>query len=288
MSEKSISFEYFPPKSVAQEQSLRACVARLAALDPAFVSMTYGAAGSTKERSVGMVRSLIAVMGQNVAAHLTCTGASRHAVDDIARAFLAAGVRHIVALRGDAPEGIGAAFCPHREGYPTSSALVAGLKAIASFEISVGAYWERHPESADWAQEIDGLKRKVDAGADRAITQFFFDNDLFEVYLERVRAAGITIPIVPGILPVHNCAAVQRFAARCGATVPDWLVKRFDGLEPDSSVANRVAADLVSAQVDNLVQRGVDAFHFYTMNRADILEPALAASCLGSVIRSAA
>ncbi len=283
-----LSFEFFPPKSRQQDMKLRDCMVRLSAFDPAFVSMTYGAGGTTKDRSIEMARSLMGDTGQSVAAHLTCVGASRDAVDAVAREYLAAGIGHIVALRGDPPEGIGHAFCAHEQGYATSADLVAGLKAIAPFEISVGAYCERHPESADWAAEIDGLKRKVDAGADRAITQFFFDNDLFEAYSERVRAAGISIPIVPGILPIHSYPAVLRFASRCGATVPDWVTCRLGEMVPGSDQALAEAAAMVCEQVDDLSARGVDQLHFYTMNRADILVPALVDLTTEPAARSAA
>ncbi len=283
-----ISFELFPPKSPGQGDALQTCIARLAAFAPDFLSVTYGAGGSTRERSVDLVRSLIVEDDQTVAAHLTCTGASRDTVDAIARDFWDIGCRHIVALRGDPPEGIGHAFRPHPHGYRTSADLVAGLKAVAPFQISVGAYCERHPESPDWQSEIDGLKRKIDAGADQAITQFFFDSDLFESYCERVRAAGITVPIVPGILPIHDCGAVRRLAARCGATVPACLVSRFAGLQIGSDDAIGAAADFVVEQMDELVERGAGAFHFYALNRADILVRALAPTLGTSVTRTAA
>jgi hypothetical protein len=189
----------------------------------------------------------------------------------VAREFQAVGVNHFVALRGDPPEGVGAAYEPHPEGYANGAELVAGLRAIDDFEISVSAYPERHPESPDFATDIDMLKRKVDAGATRAITQFFFDNDIYERYVERVRRAGIYIPIVPGILPIHNFGQVARFSKLCGASVPDWLARRFDGLEKDPETRALVAAAIAAEQVNDLVERGVDDFHFYTMNRAQLV-----------------
>ena len=270
-----VSFEFFPPKTAGQISTLRQCAARLAAFEPSFISVTYGAGGTTQKRSLEAVRALIVEDGLSVAGHLTCVGASRKAVNAVALDYWSIGSHHIVALRGDPPEGIGATFRPHPDGYRTSAELVAGLKTLAPFEISVSAYCERHPDSPDWKSEIEGLKRKVDAGANRAITQFFYGDALYESYCERVRAAGIDIPIVPGILPVHDCGAVQRFAARCGAGVPDWLIARFSGLQPGSPEAVAAAVELVVEQMDGLSRRGADAFHFFALNRSDILVPAL-------------
>jgi len=266
-----ISFEFFPPKTEKMETALWAAVEKLAPLDPAFVSVTYGAGGSTRERTHDTVARLVRDTKLVPAAHLTCVSATREEVDAVVRAYAGAGVRHIVALRGDPSEGVGTAYRPHPGGYPYAADLVAGIMAIGGFEVSVGAYPERHPESASWAAEIDNLKRKVDAGACRAITQFFFDNDLFEGFLERVRAAGIGIPIVPGIIPVHNFTAVAGFAEKTGASVPDAVRARFAGVGEDAAERAKAAIDFGIDQVADLRARGVEDFHFYTMNRADLV-----------------
>jgi len=266
-----VSFEFFPPKTPAMEESLWRAIERLAPLAPAFVSVTYGAGGSTRERTHATVLRLLNETALRPAAHLTCVAATKAEVDEVVRGYAQAGVRHIVALRGDPAGGIGAAYQPHPGGYENAAALVAGIRAVGDFEISVAAYPEKHPESPSIAADIDMLKRKVDAGARRAITQFFFDNDLFEAYVERVRAAGITIPIVPGIVPVHSFPQVARFAERTGASVPAWLARRFDGLEEDAATSQLVAAAVAAEQVLDLVDRGMTEFHFYTMNRADLV-----------------
>ena len=266
-----VSFEFFPPKTPAMEEGLWRAIERLAPLSPSFVSVTYGAGGSTRERTHATVLRLLNETALRPAAHLTCVAATKGEVDDVVRAYAEAGVRHIVALRGDPLGGVGAAYQPHPGGYDNAAALVAGIGAVGDFEISVAAYPEKHPESASIAADIDMLKRKVDAGARRAITQFFFDNDLFEAYLERVRAAGITIPIVPGIVPVHSFPQVARFAERTGASVPAWLAQRFEGLEEDAATRQLVAAAVAAEQVLDLVDRGITDFHFYTMNRADLV-----------------
>ncbi|MEO8668870.1 MAG: methylenetetrahydrofolate reductase, partial [Bauldia sp.] len=224
-----VSFEFFPPKTEAMEQTLWHSIERLAPLSPSFVSVTYGAGGSTRERTHATVARILAETPLKPAAHLTCVAATRDEVGSVVAAYRDAGVRHIVALRGDPVEGAGARYQPHPGGYANAAALVAGIAALGHFEISVAAYPERHPESPSVGADIDMLKRKVDAGATRAITQFFFDNDVFESYLDRVRAAGVGIPIVPGIVPVQNFKAVAGFAAKTGATVPSWLARRFDG-----------------------------------------------------------
>lgn len=266
-----ISFEFFPPKSEKMETALWAAVEKLAPLAPSFVSVTYGAGGSTRERTHDTVARLVRDTALVPAAHLTCVSATREEVDAVVRAYAQAGVRHIVALRGDPPEGVGAAYRPHPGGYAYAADLVAGIMGIGGFEVSVGAYPERHPESATWDAEIDNLKRKVDAGACRAITQFFFDNDLFEGFLERVRAAGITIPIVPGIIPVHNFTAVAGFAEKTGASMPDAVRARFAGVGEDAGERAKAAIDFGIAQVADLRARGIADFHFYTMNRADLV-----------------
>jgi methylenetetrahydrofolate reductase (NADPH) len=267
----AVSFEFFPPKTEEAEKTLWESIARLLPLQPRFVSVTYGAGGSTRERTHQTVTRLVRETNVPPAAHLTCVAASRSEVDDVARGYWDAGVRHIVALRGDPPAGIGTTYTPHPEGYAYACDLVEGLKKVGNFEISVACYPETHPESRSLEADIDILKAKVDAGADRAITQFFFDNDVFERYVERVRRAGIQLPIVPGIAPVHSFSAVSNFAKKAGASVPNWLAHRFEGLENDPATRQLVAAAVAAEQVLDLVDRGVNQFHFYTMNRADLV-----------------
>ena len=266
-----VSFEFFPPKTPAMEETLWLSIERLAPLAPRFVSVTYGAGGSTRERTHATLKRILAETKLVPAAHLTCVAASRADVDAVAGAYWDEGVRHIVALRGDPVEGVGTRFQPHPQGYENAAALVRGLRAIADFEISVAAYPEKHPESRSVAEDIEMLRRKVDEGADRAITQFFFDNDLFEAYVEKVRAAGINIPIVPGIAPVHDFKQMARFAGRCGTLIPGWLAARFEGLDEDPATRQLIAAAVAAEQVFGLVDRGVREFHFYTMNRADLV-----------------
>ncbi|MBC00684.1 MAG: methylenetetrahydrofolate reductase [NAD(P)H] [Rhodobacteraceae bacterium] len=266
----SVSFEFFPPKTEKMEASLWRAVERLQPLSPNFVSVTYGAGGSTRERTHRTVERILRETDLSPAAHLTCVGSSREEVDAIVRDYQALGVKHIVALRGDPMEGIGAIYKPQPDGYAYSCDLVEGIRRIGDFEVSVSAYPERHPESPDWATEIDNLKRKVDAGATRAITQYFFDNDLFETFMEKVRAAGIDIPIVPGILPIVNFETTMVFSAKCGTSIPDWLVRRFAGLDQDVETRKLVASAVACEQVLDLVDRGVSDFHFYTMNRAEL------------------
>ncbi|MCX5481377.1 methylenetetrahydrofolate reductase [NAD(P)H] [Kaistia geumhonensis] len=267
-----VSFEFFPPKTEAMEETLWRSIERLAPLAPCFVSVTYGAGGSTRERTHATVSRILAETALKPAAHLTCVGATRAEVDAVVDAYAEAGVRHIVALRGDPAEGIGAAYRPHPGGYDRSADLVAAIRSRhPEIEVSVSAYPERHPESADWATEIDNLKRKVDAGATRAITQFFFDNDLYAAYRDRVAAAGLDIPIVPGIVPVLNFTQTAKFAEKAGASVPPWFAARFEGLEDDAATRQLVAAAVCAEQVFDLVDRGVADFHFYTMNRADLV-----------------
>jgi len=253
------------------EQTLWESIERLKPLAPNFVSVTYGAGGSTRERTHAIVLRIARETRMKPAAHLTCVAATREEVDAIARDYWAAGVRHIVALRGDSIGGPGSKYTPHPGGYENGAALTAGLKRIADFEISVSAYPEKHPDSPTIEADIDMLKAKVDAGATRAITQFFFENDLYFRYLDRVRARGIAIPIVPGILPVQNFKQTRSFAARCGASVPDWLAERFDGLDDDAATRKLIAAAVAAEQVLDLVDHGVTDFHFYTMNRADLV-----------------
>ncbi|MDN2566864.1 methylenetetrahydrofolate reductase [NAD(P)H] [Aquibium sp. A9E412] len=266
-----VSFEFFPPKTDEMEERLWQTVSRLRPLNPHFVSVTYGAGGTTRERTARTVRRILTETDLTPAAHLTCVDASRAEVDAVIGDFAAMGVQRFVALRGDPPEGVGAAYRPHPQGYANGAELVGGLRALGDFDISVSAYPEKHPESPDFATDIEMLKRKVDAGATRAITQFFFDNDVYERYVERARRAGIYIPIVPGILPVHNFRQVANFSARCGAHVPAWLAERFEGLENDPQTHALIAAAVAAEQVLDLVERGVFDFHFYTMNRADLV-----------------
>ncbi len=266
-----VSFEFFPPKTEKMEETLWASVERLAPLGPRFVSVTYGAGGTTRERTHNTVARIIRETILKPAAHLTCVDATRDEVDAVVRGYWDAGVRHIVALRGDPAGGIGARYQPHPGGYASTADLVAGIKAIGDFEVSVSAYPERHPESPDVPADIQILKRKVEAGATRAITQFFFDNDVFERYVNRVRAAGIDIPIVPGIVPVSNFTQTASFAKKTGASVPPWFAQRFEGLEEDPATRQLVAAAVAAEQVMDLVDRGYRDFHFYTMNRADLV-----------------
>ncbi len=266
-----VSFEFFPPKTEVMEETLWQSVERLAPLGPSFVSVTYGAGGSTRERTHATLARILKETKLHPAAHLTCVGASKAEVDDVVHAYRDIGIRHVVALRGDPPEGVGSRYQPHPDGYQSSADLVRGISARGGFEISVSAYPEKHPESPSFAADIDMLKQKVDAGATRAITQFFFDNDRFEAYLERVRAAGIDIPIVPGIIPVHNFRQVSRFSEKTGVNVPPWLAARFEGLDDDTATRQLVAAAVAAEQVLDLVDRGINDFHFITMNRADLV-----------------
>ncbi|QDO98156.1 methylenetetrahydrofolate reductase [NAD(P)H] [Ferrovibrio terrae] len=264
-----VSFEFFPPKTPEMEESLWRSVMRLAPLSPRFVSVTYGAGGSTRERTHNTVVRILNETGLKPAAHLTCVGASKGEVDEVAQHYWQAGIRHIVALRGDAPEGSGG-FQPHPQGYANSTDLIAGLKKIADFEISVGCYPEGHPDTASPRIELEHLKRKADAGATRCITQYFFDTDVYFRFLDRARSAGITIPIVPGILPVTNFRQVTKFSAACGASVPAWMADQFDGLDDDPETRRMVAAHIAAEQCRRLLAAGIDEFHFYTLNRADL------------------
>ena len=270
-SDLKVSFEFFPPKSEAMEKSLWQAIETLAPIAPDFVSVTYGAGGSTRERTHNTVSRIVTDTSLKPAAHLTCVGASRAEVDDVVRRYWDAGIRHIVALRGDPAGGVGSAFQPHPDGYESSTALVEGIKRIGDFDISVSAYPEKHPESADFQQDIDVLKAKIDAGATRAITQFFFDNDHYLRYMDHVRAAGISIPIIPGIVPVQNFRQISSFAKSTGASIPQWLADRFEGLDDDVDTRRLVAAAVAAEQVLDLVDEGIETFHFYTMNKADLV-----------------
>jgi methylenetetrahydrofolate reductase (NADPH) len=266
-----VSFEFFPPKTADMEATLWSSIARLAPLNPQFVSVTYGAGGSTRERTHNTVARIIRETTVKPAAHLTCVGATREEVDEVVRSYWDAGVRHIVALRGDPAGGIGTKYEAHPGGYPQACHLVDGIRKIADFEVSVSAYPEKHPEAVSLEADIDALKSKIDAGANRAITQFFFDNDLYFRYLDQVRGRGIDIPIVPGILPVQNFKQAANFAARAGASIPSWLAARFEGLDEDVETRKLIAAAVAAEQVFDLLDHGVTEFHFYTMNRADLV-----------------
>ncbi len=263
-----LSFEFFPPRTEALEAQLWSCIRRLERLAPRFVSVTYGAGGSTQARTHATVSRIVAETSLTPAAHLTCVGASRGEVDDVARQYWDAGVRHIVALRGDPPPG--ESYVPHPQGYAYASDLVSGLKRIADFEISVAAYPETHPGAVSPEQDLDHLKRKLDAGATRAITQYFFDGGIFLNFLDRALAAGITASLVPGIMPVSNFAQAAKFSAMCGTTVPAWLAAMFEGTEDDADTRRLVAAVVAAEQVRLLQANGVDEFHFYTLNRPDL------------------
>ena len=265
-----VSFEFFPPRTEKMEHSLWTSVERLAPLDPAFFSVTYGAGGSTRQRTHDTVLRIQRETVLQVAAHLTCVEATRGEIDAIAERYWRAGIRHIVALRGDAPDEAGP-YQAHPGGYAYAAELVAGLKRVADFEISVAAYPEVHPEAASAAADLDNLKRKIDAGAGRAITQFFFDNDVFLRFRDRAVAAGITVPIVPGILPMTNFSRIVDFSKTCGASVPGWMADLFEGLDADPDTRNLVAATIAAEQCRVLNAHGVGQFHFYTMNRADLV-----------------
>ncbi len=274
----TVSFEFFPPSDDAMAQQLWASVQRLAPLQPNFVSVTYGADGSTRSRTHECVLRILRETPLRVAPHLTCVGASREEVLGIARDYWRHGVRQMVALRGDlpgaaAPVGAGtpgAASRPDLAGFRYASELVTGLKQTANFDISVAAYPEGHPESGTVEADLDNLRRKIDAGASRAITQFFFDTDVFLRYRDRCAAAGMAVSIVPGILPITRFPQLLRFAARCGTAVPDWLHRRFDGLDDDPETRRMIAAHIAIEQVQRLRHHGVEEFHFYTLNRAEL------------------
>jgi methylenetetrahydrofolate reductase (NADPH) len=263
-----LSFEFFPPRTEALETQLWTCIRRLERLAPRFVSVTYGAGGTTQARTHATVSRIVTETGLTPAAHLTCIGASRGEVDDVARQYWDAGVRHIVALRGDPPPG--ERYAAHPQGYAYASDLVTGLKRIAEFEISVAAYPETHPTALSPQDDLDNLKRKLDAGATRAITQYFFDAGLFLDFIDRAMAAGITAPLVPGIMPVSNFAQAAKFSAMCGTSVPEWLAAMFEGTEDDPEIRRLVAATVAAEQVRLLQANGVDEFHFYTLNRPEL------------------
>jgi methylenetetrahydrofolate reductase (NADPH) len=264
-----VSFEFFPPNSAAIEETLWHSIKRLSVLKPRFVSVTYGADGSTRERTHAAVARILSETDLTAAPHLTCIGANRGEIDDIARQYWDMGVRHLVALRGDVPKD-GKQYKPHPDGYAYAADLVDGLKKVADFDVSVAAYPEVHPEAPNALFDLDNLKRKLDAGASRAITQFFFDVSVFLRFRDLCAAAGIDATIVPGILPITKFPQLTQFAQQCGASVPDWLVQRFDGLDDDDETRRLIAASVAIEQVRLLKKAGIDEFHFYTLNRSEL------------------
>ncbi len=269
-----VSFEFFPPKTPAMEESLWQAITRLAPLDPAFVSVTYGAGGSTRERTHRTVKRILDETSLKPAAHLTCVGASRDEVDEVIREYWETGVRHIVALRGDPPPtegGIGGVYAPREDGYANATELTKAVRGIAPFEVLVGVYPEKHPESPSIEHDIDVLKQKVDAGATLAISQFFFDIDAFLRFNDKVRAAGITIPIVPGIMPVTNFNGLKKMSQACQTAVPTWLANLFEGLDNDAETRRLIACSVAAEMCAKLQEQGFEDFHFYTLNRADLV-----------------
>lgn len=265
----TVSFEFFPPKDEQMEQTLWASIQRLSPLQPRFVSVTYGADGSTRSRTHNIVTKIQSTTALTAAPHLTCVGAPREEILDVARNYWAHGIRHIVALRGDPPQGT-TVYTPHPGGFAYAVDLVRGLKSVGDFEISVATYPEVHPEAPSAAFDLDNLKAKIDAGADRAITQFFFDTQRFLRFRDQCAAAGITASIVPGILPITRFPQLLRMARTCGASVPDWLMHRFEGLDDDAETRRLIAAAVAIEQVQELERQGVEEFHFYTLNRSEL------------------
>jgi len=264
----TVTFEFFPPNTEAMEKTLWSSVERLAVLEPQFVSVTYGADGSTRERTHDAVKRIVRETNVTAAPHLTCIGASKDEIDSIAKDYWDMGVRHLVALRGDPPQG--ETYQPQADGYAYAADLVAGLRKVAAFDISVAAYPEVHPEATNAKADLDNLKRKLDAGASRAITQFFFDTDAYLRFRDRCARAGIESALVPGILPITRFPQLTRFAAMCGATVPEWLYKRFEGLEDEPQTRQLIAASVAIEQVQTLSREGINEFHFYTLNRSEL------------------
>ncbi len=268
-SNTQVTFEFFPPNTEAMEKTLWSSIKRLSVLKPRFVSVTYGADGSTRERTHAAVARILKETDLTAAPHLTCIGASRGEIDDIARQYWDMGVRHLVALRGDSPKGVDK-YQPHPDGYAYASDLVEGLNRVADFDISVAAYPEVHPEAPNPLFDLDNLKRKLDAGATRAITQFFFDVNAYMRFRDLCAAAGIDATIIPGILPITKFPQLTRFAEQCGASVPEWLVHRFDSLEDDAETRQLIAASVAIEQVRLLKKQGIEEFHFYTLNRSEL------------------
>ena len=277
-----VSFEFFPPASETAVSSLLKTAGELAQYQPEFVSVTYGAGGTGNDRSFEAIRTLREAGDLNVAAHLTCAGSTKRQSDQKIREYAAAGIRHIVALRGDAPEG--ERYAPHPGGYENAADLVAGIRRVGDFDISVAAYPETHPDALSRAADIFNLKKKLDAGASRAITQFFFNNEDFFKLQDDAQAAGITAPIVPGILLIHDFTRVNRFAQMCGATVPDWLSARFEGLENDPETHRLMAVSVAVEQVLELAAEGVDTFHFFTLNKSQLATAVCRSLCLSPCV----
>ncbi|MBY0566109.1 MAG: methylenetetrahydrofolate reductase [NAD(P)H] [Hyphomonadaceae bacterium] len=265
-----VSFEFFPPKTEALEVQLWESIRKLEQLQPSFVSVTYGAGGSTRDRTHRTVSRIVNETSMQPAAHLTVVGASRAEVDSVLQDYWNAGVRHIVALRGDPPAGVNAPFEPHPEGYANAAALVEGARKVGAFDISVAVHPEKHPASATWAHDIENFKQKLDAGATRGISQFFFDGDAFLRFRDRLAAAGVTAPIVPGIMPVTNVKGLRKMAEGCGASIPGWMIRLFEGLDDDPDTRRLVAAATTAQLCAQLAAEGVEDFHFYTLNRADL------------------
>jgi len=270
------SFEFFPPKTEALQDALLKVAGELAPLKPSFVSVTYGAGGTTRGRTHALVNQLQTQFGLKAAAHLTCVGAARGEIDDIAKDYWTKNIKHIVALRGDQPDMSGP-YVPHPDGYAYARDLVEGLKKLAPFEISVAAYPEKHPEAKSFEADVDNLKRKQDAGATRAITQFFFANDAYLNFCEHAQKRGITIPIVPGLLPISNFEKACEFAGKCGAHIPEHLKHRFEGKTPNTDEFKKIAIEVAIAQAENLKKHGIKHFHYYTLNRADLVIPVVKA-----------
>ena len=269
----NVSFEFFPPKTDEAEANLWSAIRRLEPLNPAFVSVTYGAGGSTRERTHRTVQRIISETTLRPAAHLTCVEASRTEVDEVIEGYKAIGVDHIVALRGDPPgtSGIGGAYAPRADGYANATELTAAISRVGGFDVTVGAYPEKHPESPSIDHDIEVLKAKVDAGATRAVTQFFFDIEAFLRFRDRVRAAGVIIPLIPGVMPVSNFAGLKRMTTACGAALPDWLAAHFDGLDDDPETRKLLAASIAAETCARLQEEGFSDFHFYTLNRAELV-----------------
>lgn len=266
----TVSFEFFPPKSAELEQKLWDSVTRLAPLGPRFASVTYGAGGSTRDRTHAIVRRMAEETSLAPAGHITCVAATRAEIDSVLHDYWEAGVRRIVALRGDPTAGIGAAYEPHPDGYAYASDLIAGARRIADFDISVGCYPEAHPQAGSMKNEIDNLKRKLDSGADRAITQFFFEPDVYLRFVDAARDAGVAAPIVPGVMLQSNFKGLKRMAALCGASIPDRIARLYEGLDDDAETRDLVTAHVAADLCNRLAEQGVDQFHFYTMNRAGL------------------
>jgi methylenetetrahydrofolate reductase (NADPH) len=272
-----LSFEFFPPKTPEMEQRLWQAITALAPLKPRFVSVTYGAGGSTRDRTHATVARIRESTDLEPAAHLTCVGSTRAEIDEIARRYWQAGVRHVVALRGDPPEGLGERYRPHPGGYAFAADLVAGLKRVAGFHVSVAAFPETHPEAESPEADLDNLKRKIDAGAETAITQYFFEATTYLRFRDRARAKGIAVPIVPGLLPITNFQQTVAFSGRCGASVPAWLHRRFEGIDQDPQARHAAAVEVAVKLAGELFAGGVDALHIYTLNRAELTRDICAA-----------